>query len=116
MRERKLAAPLSRVVEFSCDDRGWLLKIEYRSLERRILGVCAMIEGRSHSVNMTKRIVCLANSRKHSGRCIAGKEVLSDPLTDAYLCISLGEVHTDGYCYKLVATGRSSARVRSKEQ
>lgn len=36
-----------------------------------------MIEGRSRSVNMTKRIVCLANSRKHSGRCIAGKEVLS---------------------------------------
>jgi hypothetical protein len=25
-----------------------------------------------------KRIVCLANSRKHSGRCIAGKEVLAD--------------------------------------
>ena len=24
----------------------------------------------------TKRIVCLANSRKMSGRCIAGKEVL----------------------------------------
>jgi hypothetical protein len=28
-------------------------------------------------MNMTKRIICLANSRKHSGRCIAGKEVLS---------------------------------------
>lgn len=28
-------------------------------------------------MNMTKRIVCLANSRKHSGRCIAGKEVLA---------------------------------------
>jgi hypothetical protein len=27
-------------------------------------------------VNYVKRIVCLANSRKHSGRCIAGKEVL----------------------------------------
>ena len=27
-------------------------------------------------VNYNKRIVCLANSRKHSGRCIAGKEVL----------------------------------------
>lgn len=26
----------------------------------------------------TKRIVCLANSRKHSGRCIAGKEVFTD--------------------------------------
>jgi hypothetical protein len=26
---------------------------------------------------MVKRIVCLANSRKHSGRCIAGKEVLA---------------------------------------
>jgi hypothetical protein len=25
-----------------------------------------------------KRIVCLANSRKHSGRCIAGKEVLTN--------------------------------------
>ena len=25
----------------------------------------------------TKTIVCLANSRKHSGRCIAGKEVLA---------------------------------------
>jgi len=27
---------------------------------------------------VTKRIVCLANSRKHSGRCIAGKEVLAE--------------------------------------
>lgn len=27
-------------------------------------------------MNFTKQIVCLANSRKHSGRCIAGKEVL----------------------------------------
>lgn len=26
----------------------------------------------------TKKIVCLANSRKHSGRCVAGKEVLVD--------------------------------------
>jgi hypothetical protein len=26
----------------------------------------------------TKEIVCLANSRKHSGRCVAGKEVLVD--------------------------------------
>jgi len=26
----------------------------------------------------TKKIVCLANSRKHSGRCVAGKEVLTD--------------------------------------
>ena len=26
----------------------------------------------------TKDIVCLANSRKHSGRCVAGKEVLAD--------------------------------------
>ena len=25
----------------------------------------------------TKKIVCLANSRKHSGRCVAGKEVLA---------------------------------------
>ena len=29
-------------------------------------------------MNYIKRIVCLANSRKHSGRCIAGKEVLSN--------------------------------------
>ncbi len=28
--------------------------------------------------NYTKRIACLANSRKHSGRCIAGKEILAD--------------------------------------
>jgi hypothetical protein len=28
--------------------------------------------------NYVKRIVCLANSRKHSGRCIAGKEVLEN--------------------------------------
>jgi len=28
-------------------------------------------------VNYVKRIVCLANSRKHSGRCIAGKAVLN---------------------------------------
>jgi len=26
----------------------------------------------------TKTIVCLANSRKYSGRCIAGKEILAD--------------------------------------
>ncbi len=25
------------------------------------------------------------------------------PMTDTYLCVSLGEAHTDGYCYKLVA-------------
>ena len=25
------------------------------------------------------------------------------PLAETYLCISLGEAHTDGYCYKLVA-------------
>jgi hypothetical protein len=25
------------------------------------------------------------------------------PLTTTYLCVSLGEAHTDGYCYKLVA-------------
>lgn len=29
-------------------------------------------------MNMTKRILCLANSRKHSGRCIAGKEMISE--------------------------------------
>jgi len=27
-------------------------------------------------MNYVKKIICLANSRKHSGRCIAGKEVL----------------------------------------
>ena len=27
-------------------------------------------------MNYVKRIVCLANSRKHSGRCVAGKEIL----------------------------------------
>ena len=26
------------------------------------------------------------------------------PLTNTYLCVSLGEAHTDGYCYKLVAS------------
>jgi hypothetical protein len=30
------------------------------------------------AVNYTKTIICLANSRKHSGRCIAGKEVLAN--------------------------------------
>ncbi len=29
-------------------------------------------------MNYVKRMVCLANSRKHSGRCIAGKEVLEN--------------------------------------
>ena len=29
-------------------------------------------------MNYTKTIVCLANSRKHSGRCIAGKEVITN--------------------------------------
>jgi hypothetical protein len=29
-------------------------------------------------MNLAKRIVCLANSRKHSGRCIAGREVLPE--------------------------------------
>jgi hypothetical protein len=26
------------------------------------------------------------------------------PDMDSYFCVSLAEVHTDGYCYKLVAT------------
>ena len=30
------------------------------------------------TANVTKRIVCLANSRKLSGRCIAGKEIQED--------------------------------------
>lgn len=30
------------------------------------------------TMNFVKRIVCLANSRKQSGRCIAGKEVLEN--------------------------------------
>ncbi|HXB68252.1 MAG TPA: hypothetical protein VNY05_08415 [Candidatus Acidoferrales bacterium] len=29
-------------------------------------------------MNYSKRIVCLANSRKYSGRCIAGKEILAN--------------------------------------
>ncbi len=33
----------------------------------------------------TKRIVCLANSRKLSGRCIAGKEILSDGRPGAWV-------------------------------
>lgn len=32
-----------------------------------------------------RRIVCLANSRKLSGRCIAGKELLSDKLIAAII-------------------------------
>ena len=32
-----------------------------------------------------KRIVCLANSRKMSGRCIAGKEILSDGRIGAWI-------------------------------
>ena len=32
-----------------------------------------------------KRIVCLANSRKRSGRCIAGKEILSDGRPGAWV-------------------------------
>lgn len=35
-------------------------------------------EGSAGLVGDTKKIVCLANSRKHSGRCIAGKEVLRE--------------------------------------
>lgn len=40
---------------------------------------------------------------------VSEKALLAKPnaeykLTEAYLCISLGEVHTDGSCYKLVAT------------
>jgi hypothetical protein len=29
-------------------------------------------------MSIMKRIICLANSRKLSGRCIAGKEILPD--------------------------------------
>ena len=32
-----------------------------------------------------KRIVCLANSRKMSGRCIAGKELLEDGRPDGWV-------------------------------
>ena len=32
-----------------------------------------------------KRIVCLANSRKHSGRCVAGKELRSDGTPGSWL-------------------------------
>ena len=33
-----------------------------------------------------KRIVCLANSRKYSGRCIAGKELLADGRPGRWIC------------------------------
>jgi hypothetical protein len=36
-------------------------------------------------------------------RAFLGKDDGEYPLTDTYLCISLGEAYTDGYCYKLVA-------------
>ena len=29
-------------------------------------------------MSMTKRLICLANARKHGGRCVAGREVLAD--------------------------------------
>lgn len=35
--------------------------------------------------SMTKKIVCFANSRKHAGRCIAGKEVQSDGQAGAWV-------------------------------
>ena len=31
------------------------------------------------AMSYSKRIVCLANSRKHSGRCVAGKELTQNP-------------------------------------
>jgi hypothetical protein len=37
-------------------------------------------------------------------RAFLAKEDGTYPLTNAYFCISLGEAHTDGSCYKLVAT------------
>jgi hypothetical protein len=37
-------------------------------------------------------------------RAFLAKDDGAYPLTDTYLCISLGEAHTDGSCYKLVAT------------
>ncbi len=39
-------------------------------------------EIRGAKVNYTRTIVCLANSRRHSGRCIAGKEVLESGFGD----------------------------------
>ena len=48
-----------------------------------------------------KRIVCLANSRKWSGRCIAGKEILSDGSPGAWVrpvsSRDKGEVSEDEY-------------------
>ncbi|NJD68017.1 MAG: hypothetical protein C3F12_00785 [Candidatus Methylomirabilota bacterium] len=44
-----------------------------------------------------KRIVCLANSRKLQGRCVAGTE-----LGECFLTVSLGEPHNDA-CYELIA-------------
>jgi hypothetical protein len=37
-------------------------------------------------------------------RAFLAKEDGEYPVRDAYLCVSLGEAHTDGNCYKLVAT------------
>ncbi|MYC34131.1 MAG: hypothetical protein F4X64_13280 [Chloroflexi bacterium] len=34
--------------------------------------------GSNITVSTVKRIVCLANSRKRGGRCVAGKELLPD--------------------------------------
>lgn len=36
-------------------------------------------------------------------RAFRRREPGAYPISDAYLCVSLGEPHTDGFCYKLVA-------------
>ena len=37
-------------------------------------------------------------------RAFLAKDDGAYPLTSAYLCVSLGEAYSDGFCYKLVAT------------
>jgi len=84
--DTELAAVLER--EFGLEASFWLdLEVDYR---RRLAEMVTpkwerttlRCQNSTGAVIMTtpifKRIVCLANSRKMSGRCIAGKELLDD--------------------------------------
>ena len=55
-------------------DQLRIIGMYYRALQPRDVASQVVPEGRAQ----LRKIICLANSRKYSGRCIAGKELLAD--------------------------------------